>query len=177
LISHAEKLDDSIIGFVAPHFIGSDHFAYEVNNEFNAVIVEGLFSDKQLFIGKGAGSYPTASAVLSDISALKFDYKYEYRKSEEGSKLRFSNDFFVKVYLGAKYSELLDEIPFFQVDEVYNSKEYSYQTGWIHFEDIVGLNLPTRKDLSFITLPYPILSSTQIENQISDAYVNQLETA
>lgn len=175
LISQAEKLDDSIIGFVAPHFIGSDHFAYEVNNEFNAVIVEGLFSDKQLFIGKGAGSYPTASAVLSDISALKFDYKYEYRKSEEGSKLRFSNDFFVKVYLGAKYSELLDEIPFFQVDEVYNSKEYSYQTGWIHFEDIVGLNLPTRKDLSFITLPYPILSSTQIENQISDAYVNQLE--
>lgn len=177
LISHAEKIGDTVIGFVAPHFITADHFAYEVNNEFNAVIVEGLFSDKQLFIGKGAGSYPTASAVLSDISALKFNYKYEYRKSEEGGKLKFSNDFFIKVYIGAKYSELLDEIPFFQVDEVYNSQDYAYQTGWIHFDEVVGLNLPRRKDLSFITLPYPILNHEQLENQISKAGSYKLETA
>ncbi len=64
LFSRAEKLGDSIVGFVAPHFIKDIHFAYNVNNEFNAVVVEALFSDKQLFIGKGAGSYPTASACL-----------------------------------------------------------------------------------------------------------------
>jgi hypothetical protein len=44
--------------------------ACSVRNEFNAVMVEGAFAEKQVFIGKGAGSYPTGSAVLSDISAL-----------------------------------------------------------------------------------------------------------
>src|SRR5690606_28008437 len=48
LFSRAEKLGDAIIGFVAPHFIKENHFAYNVDNEFNAVVVEALFSDKQL---------------------------------------------------------------------------------------------------------------------------------
>ena len=83
LLSRAEKVGDKVVGFVAPHYVKKEHSAYGVDNEFNAVIVEALFSDKQLFIGKGAGSHPTASAVLSDVSALKFDYKYEYRKTIE----------------------------------------------------------------------------------------------
>jgi len=157
LLSRAEKLGDSVVGFVAPQFIDSSHFAYEVNDEFNAVIVEGLFSDKQLFIGKGAGSYPTASAVLSDISALKFDYSYEYRKSEESNDLQLSNDFYVKIYVGAKYSELMDEIPFYNVEEVYQSLEYSYQTGWVHYEELVAANISARKDISLIVLPDNLL--------------------
>lgn len=163
LLSRAEKIGNTVAGFVAPHFIDSRHFAYEVNNEFNAVIVEGLFSDKQLFIGKGAGSYPTASAVLSDVSALKFDYKYEYRKSEEASITKWNNDFFVKVYIGAKYAELLNEIPFYQLEEVYQSQDYAYQTGWIHYEEVLDLNLPNRTDLSFIILPEELLDGDGLE--------------
>lgn len=167
LLSRAEKIGNDVVGFVAPQFIDSSHFAYEVNNEFNAVIVEGLFSDKQLFIGKGAGSHPTASAVLSDISALKFDYKYEYRKLEDG-EAKFSRDFYLKVYAGSRYPEILDEIPFFSVDEVYQSKDYAYQTGWVHFEEFKQLDPNRRENLSLIVLPDELLHIEKLGQKISE---------
>ena len=136
-----------------PHFVEPEHFAYGVNNEFNAVVVEALFSDKQLFIGKGAGSYPTASAVLSDISAIKFDYKYEYRKTSEDNAVEFTNDFFLKVYIGSPFVEAINEIPFYRVDELFQSDNYAYQTGWVKFSDLKAHNLNHRKELSLIVLP------------------------
>lgn len=157
LFSRAEKMGDTVSGFVAPHFIELGHDAFEVNNEFNAVIVEALFSDKQLFIGKGAGSFPTASAVLSDISALQFDYKYEYRRSESRAPLFYSDDFLLKVYVGSPFAEAIDEIPFYRVDEVYQGVDYHYQTGWVNFRDIKELNWNAIPHLSFIVLPDEIV--------------------
>lgn len=80
LIARAFKQDGKVFGFVAPQFIPLSHPLANVRNEYNAVLVEGAFAEKQTFIGKGAGSYPTGSAVLSDISALTYDYRYEYKK-------------------------------------------------------------------------------------------------
>lgn len=156
LFSRAEKLGDAVIGFVAPHFVKSDHFAYQVDNEFNAVVVEALFSDKQLFIGKGAGSYPTASAVLSDISALQFDYQYEYRKTDNNTA-DFSDEFLLKVYVGSEFIEAINEIPFYRIDEVYQSENYNYQTGWVKFSDVREFDLNQRADLSLIVLPEPFV--------------------
>ena len=153
LFSRAEKLRDKVVGFVAPHFVKSDHFAYSVNDEFNAVILEGLFSDQQLFVGKGAGSHPTASAVLSDISALKFDYKYEYRKVDADSDLKFSNDFFVKVYIESKYIEAINEVPFYHIDELFQSDQVNYQTGWVKFSELKTFDFNHREDLSLVILP------------------------
>ena len=155
LLSRAEKIGDTVVGFVAPHFVSKEHSAYGVDNEFNAVIVEALFSDKQLFFGKGAGSYPTASAVLSDVSALKFDYKYEYRKTDESTALQFTKDFFVKIYLGSPFIEAINEIPFYQIDEVFQSEAYMYQTGWVRFSELTAFDFNNRKDLSLIVLPEP----------------------
>ena len=39
----------------------------KINEEDNGVIVETSLADKLVFIGKGAGSLPTASAIVSDI--------------------------------------------------------------------------------------------------------------
>lgn len=153
LFSRAEKIGDDVVGFVAPHFVKPDHFAFGVNNEFNAVILEGLFSDQQLFIGKGAGSYPTASAVLSDISALKFDYAYEYRKANTGQMLEFSDDFFVKIYLESRYVECINEIPFYRVDELFQSDDLNYQTGWVKFSELKTVDFNHREDLSLVILP------------------------
>lgn len=162
LFSRAEKLGDSIVGFVAPHFIKENHFAYNVDNEFNAVVVEALFSDKQLFIGKGAGSYPTASAVLSDVSALKFDYKYEYRKSNEIKGIQFSNDFFLKVYVGSPFIDSINEIPFYHVDELFQSENYVYQTGWVKFSELASLQFNNRNDLSIIVLSEALKASEDL---------------
>lgn len=159
LFSRAEKVGDRIVGFVAPHFIRNDHFAYQVENEFNAVVVEAAFSDKQLFIGKGAGSFPTASAVLSDISALQYDYRYEYKKSFDAEPDAFSDDFFLKIYLGSPYIEAIQEIPFYKIDEVFQSKEYNFQTGWVRFSELKQFNFNNLEELFFAVLPEAFLSA------------------
>ncbi|MDG1333664.1 MAG: homoserine dehydrogenase [Crocinitomicaceae bacterium] len=163
LFSRAEKLGNQVVGFVAPHFVKSNHFAYSVNDEFNAVILEGLFSDQQLFVGKGAGSHPTASAVLSDISALKFDYKYEYRKVDANHELTYSDDFFVKVYIESKYIEAINEIPFYHVDELFQSDQVNYQTGWVKFSELKEFDFNHREDLSLVILPEALKESISIE--------------
>ncbi len=97
LIARAIKVGEKIYGLVAPQFIENVHPLSAVRNEFNAVTVEGAFAEKQLFVGKGAGSFPTGSAVLSDISALTYDYRYEYKKLHQENHLTFSNDATVDV--------------------------------------------------------------------------------
>lgn len=163
LFARAEKIGDQLVGFVAPHFIKSDHVAFQVNNEFNAVVVEAAFSDKQLFIGKGAGSFPTASAVLSDISALQFDYQYEYRKSNSSNKPVYSDDFYFNIYLASPSLEAIKNIPFQQIDEIFQSNGYNYQTGWIKFSDIKHIDFNNTNELSFAVLPSPILNQEEFD--------------
>lgn len=99
LIARAFKKDNRVFGFVAPQFVEHTNPLYAVKNEFNAVQVESAFAEKQLFIGKGAGSYPTGSAVLSDVSALTYDYRYEYKKLNQPHDLRFSNNLSVDAFV------------------------------------------------------------------------------
>lgn len=175
LISRAEKIGDKVVGFVAPHLVASEHFTYNVNNEFNAVVVEGHFSDKQLFIGKGAGSYPTASAVLSDVSALQFNYQYEYHKLEQERKLIHTNQFFVRVYVGSRFVESINQIPFYKVEELFQSESYSYQTGWIQFNDLTKLNLNGRNDLSILILPEGIRQGKDFIKENKEPFLLELK--
>jgi homoserine dehydrogenase len=171
LFSRGEKIGGDVVGFVAPHFISNDHFAYSVDNEFNAVVVEGLFSDKQLFIGKGAGSHPTASAVLSDVSALKFDYKYEYRKSINATNSEFTEKFFVKIYLESEFLEAINEVPFYRVEELFQSDGVNYQTGWVDFSDLRKFDFNHLPNLSMIILPDALrLPSDFKSEQINEKY-------
>lgn len=170
LFARAEKIGDKVVGFVAPHFITADHFAYQVDNEFNAVVVEAAFSDKQLFIGKGAGGFPTASAVLSDISALQFDYQYEYRKSFQAEGVAFSDDFFLKIYIGSKYIEVIQGIPFYKIDEVFQSKAYNFQVGWVKFSELKQLNFNKQEDLFFAVLPEAFLAEEEF-SKIGDEHL------
>jgi len=99
LIARAFKSGDKIFGFVAPQFIENTNPFSAVRNEYNAVQVKGAFAEKQIFIGKGAGSYPTGSAVLSDISALTYDYAYEYKKLQQLHGLQFSNELITEAFI------------------------------------------------------------------------------
>ena len=38
-----------------------------VNDVFNAIVVEGNYLGTSMFYGKGAGKFPTASAVVADV--------------------------------------------------------------------------------------------------------------
>lgn len=52
---------------VAPIFVDNTHQLSNVKNEKNAVFVEGNAIGQAMFYGPGAGSYETASAVVSDM--------------------------------------------------------------------------------------------------------------
>jgi homoserine dehydrogenase len=96
--------------------------------------------------------------VLSDISALQFDYQYEYRKTDGNSESKFTEDFFLKVYIGSEFIESINEVPFYRIDEVYQSEGYNYQTGWVKFSEIRQFDLNQIPELSLIMLPEPFVS-------------------
>ncbi len=52
---------------VHPTMIEKDHQLAAVHNEFNGVLFVGDMTGQVSFYGKGAGSSPTASAVISDV--------------------------------------------------------------------------------------------------------------
>jgi homoserine dehydrogenase len=153
LFSRGEKVENKLVGFVAPHFITEDNVAYNVNNEFNSVTVEAMFSDKQLFQGKGAGAYPTASAVLSDVSALQFDYSYEYKKSNNTENINFTNDINLKIYAGASNLAALDVFQWIEKEEIFQGKDYAYVTGIVNLKNISGIDFNKEHDLFFAVLP------------------------
>ena len=169
LFASATKDEQGISAFVAPHFIETNHSAYYVDDEFNAVVVQAAYADKQLFYGKGAGSLPTASAVLSDISALQFDYKYEYRKAIN-SDLELDYNFNLQVYISADSQEKLKEITFTEIDDLFVNKEYCYQIGSIRFSEIQKINWNERKDLSLLV--FSKNSESNIKNTSEDKVYN-----
>ena len=136
LVARAYKIDGNIYGFVAPQFIPADHMLANVRNEYNAVLVEGAFAEKQVFIGKGAGSYPTGSAVLSDVSALTFDYRYEYKKFTQGDSLPFSNDAYVDVIVSFPEGTLITNRDFETFKGGYQGKGHQYLHGTVSLEKL-----------------------------------------
>ncbi len=66
-IASAEVADESVALQVHPVLLPATHQLASVRDENNAVLVRGDAVGEMLFSGKGAGSLPSASAVLSDI--------------------------------------------------------------------------------------------------------------
>lgn len=67
LLATSKKQGDSYVAMVAPVLLAKDHPLYNVNGVFNAVFVVGNMLGDAMFYGSGAGSLPTASAVVADV--------------------------------------------------------------------------------------------------------------
>jgi len=129
--------ENSVTVFVAPRFIKADNHLFYVDNEFNGVIVEGKFSGKQFLQGRGAGSYPTGAAVLSDISALSHGYKYEFKKYQQKHAPVFTNNVLVHIYLRYNKPQDLKQIEFKEINEEYTSSDYHYVVGKINLQNLI----------------------------------------
>ncbi len=131
LIAFAEKKENGkIISFVLPKFINEKDKLYSVDDVYNAVKTKSYFSDTQFFIGKGAGAFPTASAVLSDISALTFDYRYEYKKLNTNESLENESFIFLKIFLRFDLSNVEELKSYFvEVNECYQNFNSGYIIG------------------------------------------------
>lgn len=67
LIGMAHCEDRKIEVSVQPTFLPLEHPLASVKNEYNAVYVNGEAVGETMFYGPGAGSLPTATAVMSDV--------------------------------------------------------------------------------------------------------------
>jgi homoserine dehydrogenase len=154
LVAHAEKAGSKFRVYVLPQFVQAGSALGSINNEFNGIEVEGVYSDKQFFVGKGAGSHATGSAVLSDISAITYDYKYGYKKLRKrvnghvpdfGKDIQHvDNDFSLKLYIRYENKNELSGLEFDLVEEQYSSSSYNYIIANTRFGSLSNLGTNNR---------------------------------
>jgi len=148
MLAVSHKVGDKYRVYAIPHFVNTESELYNVNYEYNAVEVEGAYSCKQTFVGKGAGSHPTGNAVLSDISALRYDYKYGYNKLkkalhgkqeiEEGKK-QIEYDFNIKLYIRYNKQEQLKDLEIVSIEEEYKSAKTNYIIANVNFKSLFNI--------------------------------------
>ena len=131
-----------------------------VKNEYNGVVIESGFADKQFFYGKGAGSFPTASAVLSDISALRYGYKYEYKKLYHHLPHELTDDLFLKVYVSFDDLSQVPRERFEWIEEWHAMEDRKYLVGVIAFAELKQNNWWKENGTSLILLPEPVIEET-----------------
>lgn len=150
LLVHGQKQGQHISAFVMPTFVSSDNPLTNVHNEFNGILVESAFANQQFFGGKGAGSDPTGSAVLSDISALTYDYKYEYKKLHQNTLVTYSTQQLLEVYVRYQDKKTVQWEDFKNINQRFESKDYSYVVGSIYLEQLLQEEWALNKDISIV---------------------------
>lgn len=137
LVANAKRNNENeIVAWVLPTLVSSDHLLSNVRNEFNAVCIGSALADEQFLYGKGAGRYPTSSAVLSDIAALRYNYRYEYKKSKASLNYHLSNEIFLRVYVSYPAGADSIENDFISVEEKYHSHTRNYLIGIVKLADL-----------------------------------------
>lgn len=151
LISKAELDEQGGVSqaYVLPSFVPRQHPFAQTHNEFNGVLIGSALSDQQFLYGKGAGRFPTSSAVLSDLSALKYGYRYAYKKQLNpcerlGSKVQ---KFYVRYQSGSAVPEFSPHA----ISERYVGKTFSYMIVEGHWEELYPLI--REKDVGVVVFP------------------------
>lgn len=163
LVAQAKKLENGkVAAFVLPQFVKQDDHLAFVKNEYNGVVIETGFADQQFFYGKGAGSFPTASAVLSDISALRYDYKYEYKKLYHHVPSELTEDFFLKVYLSFDDWKYIPREKLEWIEEWHAEDDRKYLIAVLPFTELKNNNWWKENNTSLILSPEPIIEDVEI---------------
>jgi len=76
LLGIAHNTAGGIEAAVYPMLISNDHPLASVRNSFNAVFVHGDAVGDTMFYGRGAGEFPTASAVMGDVLEVMRNIRY-----------------------------------------------------------------------------------------------------
>lgn len=145
LVARCFREHDKVAAYCLPRFVPKRHRYASVRQEYNAVTLESAFAEHQMFVGKGAGDKATGCAVLSDISALRYQYKYEYRKFNQNGMFFDTSSTELTVYVRHEREGQLAEEDFLSISERYISGEARYWIGRIALEKLQNapwLNAP-----------------------------------
>jgi homoserine dehydrogenase len=156
LVGQVKKLSEGeFTMFVMPEFVTRDKYIYNVEDEFNGVVIKGQSYGKQFMFGRGAGGHPTASAVLSDIMAHGYNYRYEYKKRNYADKPAYTTSQNIKIYLRYRSEEDRRLFPFSHEYERYYGETYNYVIGEVRLSELLKIRdeLPGR-DIFIATQNY-----------------------
>ena len=67
LLAQFKNVNNQYFFSVEPRIIKPGHYLWDIEFENNAIMFKGEYSQTHLFMGKGAGSLPTAYSVFSDL--------------------------------------------------------------------------------------------------------------
>jgi len=134
LVARCFRENDKVAAYCLPRFVSKNHRYASVRQEYNAVTLESAFSEHQMFVGKGAGDKATGCAVLSDISALRYHYKYEYRKFSQDGTSFDTSETKLKIYVRHDWEGQIAESDFLNITERYISGSARYWIGEISLD-------------------------------------------
>lgn len=156
LVAHASKTEDGhVAAFVLPQFVNKESRLSAVQYEYNGLEIESSLADVQFLCGKGAGGYPTASAVLSDLSALRYHYRYEYKKLVN-TPSQLCDDYYLHVCVGARSLLHIPQEYFERVEEWVSNDRRCYLSGIIHVSKLLKSDWWIRSGVSLILYPSPV---------------------
>jgi len=158
LVAQAVKAaPNRIAAFVLPQFVTADNQLFSVNNEYNGVTLESKLADRQFLYGKGAGRFPTSSAVISDLSALRYQYRYEYKKINSVVAHTLTNDYYLKVYVSFESWADINKWDFESIEALYSSEQRQHLVGLIHAERLAEAEWRSATNVSVIACPDPVV--------------------
>ncbi len=155
LVAQVVKVsDEHFTMFVMPEFVTRNKYIYSVDDEYNGVVIRGECYDRQFMFGKGAGSLPTASSILSDVMARLHDYRYEYKKSRFVDRPTYTTDILLRIYARYTTTPVPEILPFEQIHEQYYSAESNYLIGDVKLSELIAHREELRgKDLFLANIP------------------------
>lgn len=135
---------------VLPTFVSKNEVLSSTDNEYNGVLIGSKLSDEQFLKGKGAGRFPTSSAVLSDLSALKYNYQYGFKKGIEISRAKSVQKADCKIYLSCDNRIVIPSGLFSKIDESFNGKSKKYLIGDVSLEKLRSRKILENQDFSIV---------------------------
>ncbi len=99
LIGRSKNLGDGVYACVSPVMLPNGHPLSDVEDVFNAILVNGSATGDVMFYGKGAGKLPTASAVVADVIDIVKHKGYGAPFWEDGGVTVSVNPDPVKMYV------------------------------------------------------------------------------
>ncbi|MCC8131540.1 MAG: homoserine dehydrogenase [Oscillospiraceae bacterium] len=156
LIGLIENTDSGIVATVCPRLVSVNNPLSSVNDVYNAIMVTGDAVGDCLFYGRGAGKFPTASAVVGDIiDAAKHEGKDIVSLNWEESE---SNDF-IRPYKTAEVS-IYARIRTENQDADALKSEITNLFGYV---DFIPRKQRSQHELAFIT---PTMVESEIDERL-----------
>lgn len=155
LVAQVAKISDSELTiFVMPEFVSKNKYIYSVDDEYNGVVIRGEGYDRQFMFGKGAGSLPTASSILSDVMARLHSYRYEYKKMGYKGKPHYTTSTVLKVYVRYHSTPVIELLPFICIQQRFISEDVNYVIGEIRLSDLIkGRDILAAPDVFIVNIP------------------------